>query len=230
MTDETTDPIIYECKYCGKQYKYFRYFEQHSCREKTRLLIHGTIEGQIAYSLYERWLKLRHGATADPNIFMVSRYYIPLLRFAKYYKNIKGLPNLDDFLLLMIKLDILPNCWYSEKILSYYFTELEKSSPNIKIKNSYETIVKYCNINDIDTSAFFDILEFDELVSMIKLSKISPWILLNSKKFIRWLSTLPWEQQYLMDNIIDANKWSQIFKNDPHSLEFAKICVTELNI
>jgi hypothetical protein len=222
--------MFYECKYCGKLYKQEQAFSKHKCKEMERHFTHGTIEGQIAFMLFERWMILRHGRKPDLGLFHMSRYYGPILKFAKYYKNIKGFADIDDFLKLMIKLDILPNSWYDQKVLSYYFTELDNKKPIEQIKTGIGTFIKLsdaygCNIEDV----FID-LEFDVLVSMLGMHKLTPWVLLNSKKFIKWMTDLPWEQQYLMDNIIDCDRWKNKFKEDSKSLEFAKLCIREIGL
>lgn len=222
--------IFYECKFCNKLYKSEKAFIKHNCKQRVRHVISGTIEGQIAFGLYDKWLFMRHGRYADQDLFKSSRFYNAFISFAKYYKNIKGLPNVDEFIGLMIKLDILPASWTNQKVLSYYLTEMDNQQPIEKIKKTIDSLDKLANAYECDITDVFEYLEFDTLVSFLKLFKLSPWILLNSKKFMKWLSTLPWEQQYLMDNVIDCDRWKNIFSNDPKNLKFAKQCIIELGI
>lgn len=222
--------MVFVCKYCNKVYKQEPAFNNHTCKQMVRHAIHGTIEGQIAFALYEKWTLRRHGTKVELDLFKISRHYKPLLKFAKYFKNIKGLIDLDDFINLMVQLDMPPMHWNNEKVLSYYFTELDNLQPIEKIQICINSLIKLSGVYNCDVKDVFNDLEFDTLVSMLRMHRLTPWVLLNSKKFINWIAELPWEQQYLMDNVIDVDKWKAKFKEDGKSLEFAKLCVKEIEI
>lgn len=222
--------MFYECRHCNKLFKKETAFVKHNCKERQRHHELGEINGQIAFGLYERWIYLRHGKNPEIDTFKVSRFYNSFIAFAKYYKAIKGLSHLDEFLLLMIKKDIQPCNWLNDKVLAFYFSEVDNMHPIDKVKKTIETIINICDAYECDTSECFDYIEFDVMLNFIKLHKLSPWILLNSKKFIKWVSELPWEQQYIMDTSIDSDRWKSTFEKDRINVSFAKKCIKELEL
>lgn len=222
--------MYYECRFCSKLFKRETSFLRHNCKERQRHFEASTVEAQTAFMLFKRWMLLKHKRDVNYDTFKLSRFYNAFLKFAKYYRLINGLSNLDEFLLLMIKRDISPAYWLNERVLSFYITQMDLSNPTSKIGKSVKSIVKLCNAYDCETSKFFNYIEFDVLLSFIKLHKLSPWVLLNSKQFMVWLENLTDEQQYIMDNIIDSEKWFSVFKENTKTVKFAKQCVEELEL
>lgn len=222
--------MFYECRFCSKLFKRETSFLKHNCKERQRHFEASTIEAQTAFNIFKRWMFLKHKRDVSYDTFKLSRMYKGFLKFANYYRLINGLTNLDEFLLLMISRDILPSFWMCDRVLSYYIDHIDKSSPVTKIDKTIQTILKICNVYECDTSEFFNNIEFEDMLTFIKLHKLSPWLLLNSNRFMMWVENLTEEQQYIMDNIIDSNKWLALFKEDPKSVKFAKQCVQELEL
>lgn len=223
--------MFFECRYCKRLFKKETAFIKHSCKERERHYDLTNSYGQAAFNLYCRWIYLKFKRSeVTYETFKISRFYNAFISFAKYYQAIKGFTNLDEFLLLMIRRDITPSNWLNERVIAYYLNQVDQSTPTDKIKKSLNSIFKICDAYDCDTSMFFDNIEFDVMVSFIKLHKLSPWVLLNSKQFMVWLSELGEEQQGILDNMIDSDKWYDLFQNDIKSLNFAKTCVKELGL
>lgn len=223
--------MYYECRFCSKLFKRETSFLKHNCKERQRHFEASTIEAQTAYTIFKRWMYIKHKRNdVSYDTFKLSRTYNGFLKFAKYYRLINGLSNLDEFLKLMITRDIAPTFWLHDRVLSFYIDQMDESSPVKKVDKSIQTVFKICNVYECDTSKFFDNIEFNDMLTFIKLHKLSPWLLLNSKRFMLWVEDLTAEQQYIMDNIIDSNKWLALFKDDPKSVKFAKQCVQELEL
>lgn len=222
--------MYYECRFCYRMFKRETSFLKHNCKERQRHFEASTIEAQTAFNLFKRWMLLKHKRDVNYDSFKLSRFYNSFIKFAKYYRLINGLSHLDEFLLLMIKRDISPTYWLNDRVLSFYINQMDLSSPTTKIGKSVKSIIKLCNAYDCETSKFFNYIEFDVMLSFIKLHKLSPWLLLNSKQFMVWLDNLTVDQQYIMDNIIDCDKWVSTFKEDTKNVKFAKQCVEELEL
>ena len=223
--------MVYECRFCSKLYKRESAFVKHICKERERHYDLTDAQGQTAFSLYKRWILLRHNRNdITLETFKISRFYKAFYKFANYYRKINGFADLDGFLKLMIIKDLQPSNWLDNKVIAYYLNVMDNHTPVEKIKNSINSIFKLCDAYDCDTSKFFEYIEFDIMITFIKVHKISPWILLNSKHFFKWLEGLSDEEQLIIDAIIDSDKWFEVFNNDSKSVQFAKTCVEELQL
>lgn len=221
---------FYECKYCKKLLKTEKAFLNHYCEENRRHDILSTNRGLLAFELFSRWLYIRSSRKATHENFKLSRHFNAFVKFAKYYKAIGGLSDLDEFLLFMIKNNILPTIWLDGKIISYYLMAMECIDPKGKIERTVDTIFKICKKYECDTSEFYDNIEAHIMIGFIRMHKLSPWILLNSKGFFQWLERLDGYDQNLMDEFIDCDEWSKKFKNDEKNTKMAKKCCQLLGI
>lgn len=222
--------MYYECRFCNKLFKRETAFVKHNCKERQRHHEASSVEARTAFNMFKKWMLLKHKREVHYETFKLSRFYNSFLKFANYYRLINGLPNLDEFLSLMVSRDISPAYWLNDRVLSFYINQMDLSTPIVKIGKSVKSVIKICNAYDCETSNFFNYIEFDVMISFIKLHKLSPWLLLNSKQFMVWLDNLTVDQQYIMDNIIDCDKWVATFKDDAKSVKFAKQCVQELEL
>ncbi len=66
---------------------------------------------------------------------------------------------------------------------------------------------------------------------MIRERAISPWLLLFSKQFKKFLvENVSTEQRVILETIIHPDRWAQIFEEDPDSVAIMKAYVRELEI
>lgn len=222
--------MFLQCRFCGKGFKRESSFITHYCNDRKKHEDLSSINGQVAFSLYEKWVRIRHTRSVDFEDFKASRFFNSFIKFANYYRKIKGLSDVDEFLKIMISRNIQPSCWLNDKVLSFYLDFIDKNPPHKKIQVTCNYIIKICESYECDTSEFFDHLEFYVLIDFIKLHKLSPWILLNSKKFIKWVRYLSDEEQDIIDLVIDSQTWMKNFNNDSKNLFLAKQCCIELGI
>ncbi len=222
--------MFYECRFCNKLFKKEHAFIKHYCNARKKHDELSTIEGQIGFFLYERWIHIRHLRNVDHDDFKASRFFNAFIKFAKFYRKIKGLPDIDQFLRLMISKNIQPSNWVTDKVLSYYLDFIDKTPAIEKITRTSQYIIKLADAYDCDTADIFDHVEFNIIIDFIKLQKLSPWILLNSKKFIMWIRYLDDEQQLIIDGVVDSYLWRQTFDKDKSSVTLAKKFVKELDL
>jgi hypothetical protein len=194
--------MFYECRFCNKLYKQESAFAKHYCDERRKNDVLKTIIGQIAFSLYDRWLQMKYKREADLEMFKNSRFFNAFVKFADLYKKINGLADVDEFFALMIRKNIQPGNWVDDRIIRYYLDHIDSGTIQSKITRSCNTLIKIADAYDCDTSEVFKYIEFHIMMDFIKLGKLSPWVLLNSKSFMRWLSTISKEQQITQQFLI----------------------------
>lgn len=220
----------YECKYCGKTYKQVERFRVHYCDERKKHEALFTIEGQLGFALYTKWISRRFGGSTDHEMFKRSRMFNAFIRFAKFYRKINGLNDLDQFLDLMIKRNIQPCNWVRDCVISFYLDTIDKKPPVERIESSVKSIRALSYAYDCSSDELFLTVQFCDIVDFVKLGELSPWILLNSKQFHRWLSRLTDEQQLIMESVIDSDKWLELFRSNQKYVTLARACCSELGI
>lgn len=222
--------MFFECRFCHKLFKQENAFVKHYCDERKKNDIIKTMAGQLAFVLYEQWLYKKYKRSADIEMFKVSRFFNSFVKFAELYKKINGLADVDEFFGLMIKKNIQPSGWVDDRVIRYYLDHIDNGSIDEKLTRSCNTLMKIADAYECDTSKVFNHIEFYVMVDFIKLCKLSPWLLLNSKAFMKWLSTITKEQQMILDNLIDTNKWVKIFNDNKKYINLSKTICKELGI
>lgn len=215
----------FECKHCLKLLKSEKAFINHYCEEAKRHDLLTTAKGQLGFEIYSRWVYIRYSQKPDRDMFKRSKFFHSFIKFAKYYKAIGGLYDLDEFLLFMIKKQILPYSWLDNKVISYYLVAMDMIDPKSKIERSVEFILKISDKMDCDTSEIFDYFNAELLLDAVKMHKISPWILLNSSVFFKWMETCLNFEIDLINEFIDVDVWSERFeKNEKYVKLSRKYC------
>jgi hypothetical protein len=222
--------MFYECQFCNKLFKREAAFIKHYCNERRKHDELTNINGQIGFFLYERWVLIRHSRKVDIEDFKASRFFNAFVKFAKYYKSIKGLADIDQFLRLMISKNIQPSNWVTDRVISYYLDVVDTAPPIHKINETCKYIIKLSEAYDCSTSEIYKHIDFYVMIDFIKMHKLSPWILLHSRKFIVWVRHLDDEQQLIIDAVVDSSKWKHTFSADRQHTILAKRCCEELDI
>lgn len=84
--------------------------------------------------------------------------------------------------------------------------------------------------NNIDVSEIFNVLTVYEVLQLIRERRFSPWILLTSNKFKKFVQSCIPEEQSLFEDLIRPAYWKVKFGKDPTSVTLMKQLVQELNI
>jgi len=223
--------MYYVCSYCSKAFASDVRFLKHNCKEKQRTTETKTLIGQIAYIFYEKWSKQQYGKTVDTTSFITSRYYKSFIVFANFVKNIKGLAEPDLFIRLMIDNKFPPNMWYNPKVYIKYLTYIETTtSTSDKIVKTLSVLESIADKNNCELSNVFNYTPLSVITQLIYSHKISPWVLLHSKQFIKFIMTLNTEEQTILDDLINPKEWKQTFDTNTKSVKVIKKCLRQLNL
>jgi hypothetical protein len=99
------------------------------------------------------------------------------------------------------------------------------ASATIKTLSSIASIFE-CDIKDVIFK-----LEPIQLIQLINERKLTPWILLLSPSFLRYMRTVADAQdRILLDSIVDASRWAERFKNDPETTKLMKSLINDLGL
>lgn len=203
----------YQCRYCRKPFIHESRLLAHKCKRMKREEEFRTNTGQRAWELYRVWFACSNKRVINAESFLESRYYSSFVRFAKYIRDI-GIPHPEEFIKLMVKKDYMPSMWTSSEIYSIYLQDYDNQiSPQSQVSDSIDTIDKICEAREIETKDFFESSTPAEIINLLRKKKISPWLLLRSKKFIEAHDRkFTQEHKQIIRTFIKIPLWKRRFK------------------
>jgi len=227
------DERLYECIFCHKKFKRESAFIKHRCEKMKRDESLRTVLGQSALSFYREWLKVQNKRVPDDRAFINSSSYRAFMRFAEYVKK-SEMPSPTEFIKLMIKNNYQPSMWHIPEVHTIYMEHLDNAIPPVDLAritvNSLLDLSDYyrCDIGDV-----FNYTYPGEVIDLMKKRKLSPWILLKSKKFRAYLEKVKKshpEHFTHLGNMIRVEYWRRKFQKDPKAVETMEKIVKETNL
>lgn len=162
--------------------------------------------------------------------FAASRYFKAFVGFVEFVKRVQ-LPRADRFIALMNQHKLPPTLWTSNEAYALFLEYMDRKLSGLEnAALSVQTIISYCDKHGIDTAEVFNHMPIQELIRLMQLRKLSPWLLLVSSTFKRaYRDRATPEQQIVLSNLIRPDYWPERVANSEH-LEDIRALVKELGI
>lgn len=203
----------------------------HRCEQMRRHEEFQTPIGQAAWIYYGKWLKIKKRQVPRAEAFLQSKFYKPLIRFAKFVKRV-GLPDIDLFIWLMNDKDTPPVLWTNDDVYAMYLEFLDRTAdPYKRAQTTVDTLFQIAEAADCDVSETFDVLTGPELIQLLRERRLSPWMILFSKKFKEFLTqrASP-EEVTIIQTIIRPAHWKERFTKAPEVVAKMQEYVSALNL
>jgi len=128
--------------------------------------------------------------------------------------------------------DIAPAIWNSDAVYAIYLEFLDrKGDPNKQAEITINTLFDIAEEHECEVSDVFDVLTPNEVIHYLRQRRLSPWVLLNSKKFQQFfINKVSPEERIIMESIIRPHYWGQKFESRPDARELMRTYVSELNL
>lgn len=203
----------FECAHCLKQFSTETGYLRHKCKEMIRHEEMKTITGQVAWSIYQKWMKARRKPVAQQSSFIKSSFYKSFIRFADFSRKSGMSYNLEKFIDWVILRDYNPPMWLMPDVYGEWLGYLEKNETPLDCFNkSVLTLLDYSDAADVDVSEVFNVILPTEVIHYVKCKKLSPWFLLNSEKFKEYYrNRIKGSDKVVFDALIDTKRWTTIF-------------------
>ncbi len=228
----TSNKVTHTCKYCHRVYVRENAFLAHKCDRMKKEEELKTPDGQAAWNYYRTWMKHKNRVPPTSPAFLASKYFKTFVKFVKFTKQIK-LPMPEKFIWWSIIKDYPPNMWLDDEVYTQYLDFLDTTyDPLDQVSNSINTLLDYADNKQIDVSDIFEAINPNELIQLIRIRQVSPWLLLFSKKFkSMWTTRMSNEQQIIMETIIRPEYWGERLNQKPVSTKNQiKRYISELGI
>lgn len=221
----------YTCRYCNVGFVREKTYLNHVCTSMKRDAEIKTPEGQAAWGYYRLWFKFQNKLQPNASAFCVSRFYRSFFTFAVFMQKIEMLDS-ERYVKIMTTNKISPAMWKSPEAYYLYIEAMDShSTPKDQLVLSVETIINFCDKREIEYHQFYDNINNDELIIMLQVRKLFPWMLLNNnnfKKFFR--EKLTPHDRVTVGALIDTTIWKKKFKDNPTTVESAKEFLKQLGL
>ena len=222
--------VKYECRLCHKVYVMEHAYMNHECKRMKREREIKTPTGQAAWHFYQNWMREQKRMPPSADAFMESNSFRTFMNFAEFVKKV-NLPLPNKFIWLMNIKKYQPSIWTRDEVYSQYLTFIDTKMPPVEqAKSSINTILDYADSHDIDPSEVFNVINPNELIHLVRLRKLSPWLLLASRKFSVLFTKLNTEQQSILETLIQPDIWADKIATQSADMKIIKAYVGELGI
>lgn len=220
----------FQCKFCKARFVHEQRFLAHKCKQMIRDEEFRTPIGQAAWLHYQEWMKVHRRQVPRADSFLHSKYYRSFIRFAEFAKKIR-LPEVKTFIWWMKEKDIDPVLWTSDGAYASYLEFIDrKGDPRTQAKITIQTIFQLADAANVDHTQVFDVVTPSEIIQLIRERRISPWLMLHSKKFHTFVLNATAEERTILETIIRPHYWVQKFQEAPDAVVLMKRYVSELKL
>ena len=223
--------MSYECQFCQKEFKHETTFMKHHCGAKEK---HEQLQqpiGQAAYAYYSIWMQEYKRKVPPIETFVDSRYFKTFLDFAKMVQELQ-LPNTALFITLMKQKDISPLLWTRNECYRLYLEYVDiNADPLTMVQISLETLMKKQeDFQTIDLAATLVSLNLNEMIHLVQLRKLSPWLLLCSGTFKKYILALSQDERDLLMKVIVPEYWAIQLQSKSSDVEEIKQVVSAIGL
>lgn len=199
---------MYDCKYCRKRMVNERAFMAHRCTQMERAEQQNTLIGQTSYLFYKLWFDELKRKAPSHETFLTSAYYRSFTKFAEFVKEV-NLPNPEKYVELMVEQKLAPALWTRNEAYSAYLGWADKQSPPMdQAAITVETLQTLAEQLGVTTGEVFDRLDYGAILTLVQQRKLSPWLLLCSKRFKEWLGKRSIDEQRNFMRLIGVEYWA----------------------
>jgi len=224
--------ILHRCDFCAQTFKSESRFIKHKCKAMVREEEFKSPAGQAAWNYYKTWMKLKHKSVVSSALaFKKSQYFSTFYNFTKFVKK-THLPDIKLFIDLMVRTGVDPHYWSSDAAYRKYLEYVTRQLPPHDLaKITIKTFFDIATAADVEVSEIFNVLTPNEVIQLLHQRRLSPWVLLNSKKFADfYINGTTSEERIVMETIVNPDYWMGRFKKHPKDAEVVKNYITELGL
>jgi hypothetical protein len=169
--------------------------------------------------------------TISIETFITSSHFNAFIKFAEFVRKIKSLADSDLFIQLMVANKIQPNLWRDDRVFKKYLEFIERESTvEFKINISIKTLEQLADTYQCELADIFNFVHPNTLMQKIREQKLSPWLLLNSRKFLCYFEGLNSEQQSFLEVLVDPVSWKTQFLTKRKQTITIKKCLSALGL
>lgn len=203
---------------------------KHRCKEMERAEIIQSPQGQAAYSYYSVWMKAYNRRIPNIETFATSQYFTSFVKFVDHVHRLQ-IPAPEKYINLMKSQNIQPPLWTRDECYSKYLEWIDRASdPLDQAQITVETLYKIAAPAGVHVADVFHLLHPREIIELVRLRKLSPWLLLCSTAFKSFLAKLDADDRNQLVQIVGFGYWAQKFNDNPDTVKHMKEIAAAMEI
>ena len=222
----------FACGFCKKSFRNEGTLIAHMCVKKRRSLEKDTIASRHGLQLYQRFYQF-NSPTANTRTFeqfIDSKYYTAFVKLARHLMDLRPLDR-DRFVDFLFHNQIKERDWCKDKVYEAYILDLLGKEPVSRgLERSIETMAKWAEKNGLEYNEFFIHVAPAEATHMIRMGKISPWVLYLADTSSALFERLSSEQAEIINGVINPDIWYVRFQKRNDDREYVLEILGEAGI
>lgn len=219
------------CQYCEHSFTRENDYLNHNCDQKKRDAEVRTPLGQAAFQLFQDWNRSHKRSPPALESFLHSRYYRTFIKVAQYVKDVQ-IPDINLFMWFMKEKDYGPMMWMSDQVYVNFIEFLDrKTDPMYQVDISVKTLLELAEKYQTDISNIFKVIHPGEVITLLRVRKLSPWLLMFSQEYKDlYLKRTTADQRIHINALIRTDYWLKKFEKHPKEKELIREIIKEMHL
>lgn len=222
----------FACGYCRKAFTNERTLSSHMCVKKRRYIDRNTTASRMGLELFRRFFELNTASKAPKAIeeFIDSKYYASFIRLAKHLMDLRPVDQ-ARFVDYIFQNSVRDRDWCKDRVYESYILDLlPKEASNRALERSIETMETWAKDTGNNFNEFFAKVNPQEATHLIKMGKVSPWVLYLSESSDALWNRLSDEQAEIIGSVINPKTWKTKFQLKKDDCDFVRGILKEAGI
>ena len=202
------------------------------CVKKRRHLDKDSVAARMGLELYRRFYELNTAQKNSKTIedFINSRYYASFIKFARKLMDLRPVDQ-GRFIDYVFRNGVKDRDWCKDKVYEAYIVDLLAKEPASRgLERSIQTMETWGQDHDKPFNEFFMHGAPAEATHLVKMGKISPWVLYLAESADHLWDRLSDEQAGIIGSVIDPKIWRAKFEHKKDDCSFTREILREAHI
>jgi len=204
----------------------------HMCEKKRRHSDKDNVATRKGLDLYQRFYEL-NTATKNPKTmreFIDSKYYKAFIKLARHIMDLRPVDP-KRFVDYIFRHSVKDRDWCKDKVYEAYILDLLSKEPaSSGLDRSIRTMEEWSKDTEHEFNDFFRYATPSEATHMIKMGKISPWVLYLAETSDLLWDRLSDEQAVMITSVADPKVWQAKFHLKEEDRIFVRTILNEAKL
>jgi hypothetical protein len=220
--------VTWHCEFCLRDFQTENGFMNHHCADRERLEEMKSPRGIAAYAYYSEWMRLHKRSVPAADRFMTSRQYNYFIKFVDWAEK-TAIPNPNQFIKVMVDTSTQPVLWCRDTTYAMYLQWYDNAYPPLEqFIETYDRLVVRAQDYGVPVSEVYQAIGAKDIARLVRRRKLSPWLLVVSQKFLKWVQALPPTEKEMISEAINFGAYAAKLNQNPElARELRAACEAE---
>ena len=209
------------CKWCGKSFKRASTLAHHMCVKKRRWTDKDLTHVRLAHRVFQKFYEITTSSVKPKTMedFIESPYYTDFVKFGRACTMNEYLDP-ERFAEWLIREGVKLRDWPKDLVYNKYLLQYIKREPGLRaLERTVEYLARWSTEEGYEWNTYFVNATAPRMVYDVRAGKVSPWAIYLSETGSQLFTRMNDEQVRMIGEIIDANFWFRVFKDNPEDVD-----------